>query len=72
MPEGARVRIDIWFVPKTRRKRDKDNLLAACKHYLDGISDAIGVNDYRFDPVPAICEPGPQNVIFTLRVVKPS
>lgn len=31
---------------------DKDNALAACKAYLDGIAEALGVNDNMFDPQP--------------------
>lgn len=34
-----------------RRARDRDNLLAASKPSLDGIADALGVNDARFNPV---------------------
>ena len=31
-----------------RRSRDEDNLIASMKPYLDGIADAIGVNDASF------------------------
>jgi crossover junction endodeoxyribonuclease RusA len=31
---------------------DKDNCLAAAKSYLDGIAEALGVNDNLFDPQP--------------------
>jgi len=31
---------------------DKDNCLAAAKAYLDGIAEALGVNDNLFDPQP--------------------
>jgi len=37
---------------------DKDNCVSAAKHLLDGISDAIGVNDRRFaSPVVEFASP---------------
>jgi Holliday junction resolvase RusA-like endonuclease len=41
----------ITFVQPDRRARDRDNLLAACKSMLDGVADALGVNDSQFEPV---------------------
>lgn len=41
----------ITFVQPDRRARDRDNLLAACKPMLDGVADALGVNDSQFEPV---------------------
>jgi crossover junction endodeoxyribonuclease RusA len=38
----------IFSPPPVKRNRDADNLLAACKAYFDGIADAIGINDSRF------------------------
>jgi crossover junction endodeoxyribonuclease RusA len=46
---AGRVRIAIEFVPPDRRCRDLDNMLAATKPGLDGLADALGVNDRRFD-----------------------
>lgn len=40
--------LNITFNPPDRRRRDLDNMLAACKAYLDGISDALGVDDSNF------------------------
>lgn len=48
MPDG-RVYLALEFVPPDRRHRDRDNMLAAMKSGLDGIADALGVNDSRFD-----------------------
>ena len=50
---GARGRTDslvvaITFRPPDRRARDLDNCLAAFKSGLDGIADALGVNDNQF------------------------
>jgi crossover junction endodeoxyribonuclease RusA len=38
------------FVPPDARRRDLDNLLAACKGLLDGIADALKVDDRCFVP----------------------
>jgi crossover junction endodeoxyribonuclease RusA len=46
--------LTVTFVQPDRRNRDRDNLLAACKPMLDGIADALGVNDNQFEPV-TIC-----------------
>lgn len=50
-PKGCRFRIDLDFYPTTTRNRDKDNCQHAMKASLDGIADALKVNDVRFDPV---------------------
>lgn len=47
----------LTFYPPTAHERDKDNLLASCKGYLDGIAQAWGVNDSQFDPRVQIAEP---------------
>lgn len=38
------------FVPPDARRRDLDNLLSACKGLLDGIADALKVDDRHFVP----------------------
>lgn len=38
----------ITYTPKINRRRDEDGIIASCKSYLDGVSDAIGINDQRF------------------------
>lgn len=57
VPVEAELRLT--FCPPDRRRRDLDNLLAACKSALDGMALASGVDDYgwsfcirRGDPVP--------------------
>lgn len=42
------LRLSLEFVPPTRAKRDLDNCLAAMKAGIDGISDALQVDDSRF------------------------
>jgi crossover junction endodeoxyribonuclease RusA len=43
--------LTITFVQPDKRARDRDNLLAALKPSLDGVADALGINDSQFDPI---------------------
>ena len=43
--------LDIVYNPPRKPGPDFDNLARAMKPTLDGIADALGVNDYRFNPV---------------------
>jgi len=43
---GIGLRFD--FYPPDRRRRDLDNMLASIKAGVDGIADAMGVDDQRF------------------------
>lgn len=45
------VPLVITFVQPDRRARDRDNLLAAMKPSLDGVADALGINDSQFEPI---------------------
>jgi crossover junction endodeoxyribonuclease RusA len=40
--------IGITAYPPSNRNRDADNLIASLKSHLDGIADALGVNDSTF------------------------
>lgn len=46
--KADRLRINITFHPPSNRG-DTDNMLTACKAYLDGIADATGIDDRFFD-----------------------
>lgn len=45
----SRVSIAITVHPKTRHPIDRDNCVSASKAALDGIADALGVDDRHFD-----------------------
>lgn len=45
--EGC-LRVQLEFVPPDRRKRDWDNLVASMKAGLDGLADALQVDDSQF------------------------
>lgn len=42
------VNVKLSFYPPSKRHYDADNLIASHKAALDGISDAIGVDDSKF------------------------
>ncbi len=45
------IPLSITFVAPDKRHRDLDNLLACTKSALDGMADALGVNDRQFRPI---------------------
>lgn len=47
-PAGETLSVRLTFVPPTRRRHDADNMVAAMKSGLDGIADALGVDDSTF------------------------
>src|SRR3546814_11017501 len=49
-PENGDLRVVLPFYPPDRRQRARDDHLRHCQAYLDGIADALGVNDSRFVP----------------------
>ncbi|TXH10078.1 MAG: endodeoxyribonuclease RusA [Spirochaetes bacterium] len=46
MPKGTHLRF--VFCPPTGHRRDLDNLLASCKHGIDGIARHMGIDDKDF------------------------
>lgn len=51
---GGDIRLQIVFHPPDRRRRDMDNMHGALKPSLDGVADALGIDDQRFNPVTLI------------------
>ena len=47
IPEG-KIGVQLTFYPPDHRQRDEDNQLAAMKSALDGVADALGINDKKF------------------------
>lgn len=50
LPEGD-IYLKLTFVMPDKRLRDLDNCLAAAKAGLDGLADALAINDKRFHPI---------------------
>ena len=49
--DGKPIKLDLTFEMPDKRHRDADNCLAAAKGALDGLADALLVNDKLFDPI---------------------
>lgn len=45
------IPLKITFHPKTKRSPDLDNCLSWCKHGLDSVAKAWGINDQQFNPI---------------------
>ena len=52
VPDGS-LTLDLTFVPPTRRSYDRDNLVARMKSGLDGLADALKIDDKRFTTLAA-------------------
>lgn len=50
VPADGKLPVRIEATPPMRGGRvpDDDNLKGACKHYLDGLADALGIDDSKF------------------------
>lgn len=48
---GMPLSLHLDFHPPDARRRDRDNLLASMKAGIDGVCDALGIDDSAFDPV---------------------
>lgn len=48
---AAEIPIRYTFHAPTRRRYDRDNALAAMKAAQDGIAEALGIDDSRFEPI---------------------
>lgn len=57
-PTKEKISLKVTFVMPDKRLRDTDNCLAAAKAGLDGMADALGVNDRQFNPVIVYREHG--------------
>jgi len=51
------VSVHLTFFPPDKRARDWDNMLAAMKSGLDGLADAMGVDDSRWRVAFEVSEP---------------
>lgn len=49
--DGNPIKLTLTFEMPDKRSRDADNCLAASKAALDGLADALQINDKFFEPV---------------------
>jgi crossover junction endodeoxyribonuclease RusA len=68
LKDAETLRVTFEFCPPDYRRRDLDNCLAACKSQIDGISEAIGINDAKWHEITILRGPveKPGRVIVTL------
>lgn len=45
------IPVTLTFCPPNRIRRDLDGMYSACKPYQDGLAEALGLDDSRFNPV---------------------
>lgn len=55
--ETMPVYLNFTFHPPDKRRRDLDTMLSSVKAGIDGIADALGVNDARFEYTLRRAEP---------------
>lgn len=69
----AAIPLTILFCPPDKRRRDLDSMLSSCKHGLDGIAKALGVDDSQFRPilidVTTVSKPGCVIVAVGVQIV---
>lgn len=65
---GNPIKLTLTFHMPDKRWRDADNCLAAAKAGMDGLADALMVNDRMFNPIMVIRELGekPGKLIITM------
>lgn len=56
----ANIPLSLVYLTPDKRKRDLDNMLAASKALIDGMAQALGVDDSRFKPVLVDWVQGPK------------
>ena len=60
----ATVYVSITFHPPSRRRYDLDNCVGSLKNGLDGLADALGVNDYQFRINASLAGSEPSGRVF--------
>lgn len=66
--KDGKVEMDITFCPPDKRHRDYDNMVASIKAGLDGLADALGVNDRMFRPTFKFSDEIKAQVIITIKL----
>lgn len=64
LPGSGPLRLWLDFSPPDRRRRDLDGCVSSMKATIDGIADALGIDDSRFSwHSAAMREPAPQGLV---------
>lgn len=51
---APKIALELAIYPPDQRLRDVDNIVASLKAGLDGVADALGLNDHRFVLTPRL------------------
>jgi crossover junction endodeoxyribonuclease RusA len=62
------IALTIWFCQPDKRGRDLDGLLSSMKSAIDGIADALRVNDKKFNPISIHREYGSKPGYVTVQI----
>lgn len=66
-PDGEKYLVSLMFhPPEIKRKRDEDGMLASMKAALDGIADAMGVDDSNFKVTTQVCDPRGSGLVVVM------
>lgn len=68
--DGEAIRVTLIYLMPDKRQRDVDNLLAASKAGLDGVAEALGVNDSQFQPISVYRFPGEKPGLLIVQLEK--
>ena len=68
LPE--RLVLEMTFIPPDRRSYDRDNLVARMKAGIDGLSDALRINDKRFNTVISTMDQDYLGGFVKIRILK--
>lgn len=69
IPEGP-LHLELEFIPPNRRSYDRDNLVARMKAGIDGLADALKVDDKRFTTLSARMNAGQIGGLVRVRISK--
>jgi len=71
-PAWERAKVRVEFSPPDNRRRDLDGMIASHKAAQDGIADALGIDDSKFETTYAISTPIKGGAVtVTLEELKP-
>lgn len=65
-----RLVLEMTFIPPDRRSYDRDNLVARMKAGIDGLSDALRINDKRFNTVISTMDQDYLGGFVKIRILK--
>ena len=68
LPE--RLVLEMTFIPPDRRNYDRDNLVARMKSGIDGLADALRINDKRFNTVISTMDTDYLGGFVRIRILK--